>query len=97
MTIESNFLNCAAETLAELCPRIETCLGKLTTEQIWTRGTENQNAVGNLVLHLTGNVRQWILSGVGGRPDARHRDEEFAAFSKWLNEEFDSQLISATA
>jgi len=51
MTIETNFLNCAAEKLAELCLRIETCLGKLTADQIWMRGTENQNAVGNLVLH----------------------------------------------
>jgi uncharacterized damage-inducible protein DinB len=79
MTIATNFLNCAAEKLAELCPRIEMCLGKLTPEQIWMRGTENQNAVGNLVLHLNGNVRQWILSGVGGQPNARHRDEEFAS------------------
>ena len=79
MTIETNFLNCAAEKLAELCPRIETCLGKLTPDQIWVRGTENQNAVGNLVLHLNGNVRQWILTGVGGAPDHRIRDQEFAA------------------
>jgi uncharacterized damage-inducible protein DinB len=79
MTIETNFLNCAAETLAELCPRIETCLGKLTADQVWMRGTENQNAVGNLVLHLNGNVRQWILAGVGGLPNARRRDQEFAA------------------
>jgi len=79
MTIETNFLNCAAEKLAELYPRIETCLGKLTADQIWMRGTENQNAVGNLVLHLNGNVRQWILSGVGGAPNARNRDQEFAA------------------
>ena len=79
MTIEADFLNCSAAKLAELCGRIETCLGKLTPEQIWMRGTENQNAIGNLVLHLNGNVRQWILSGVGGAPDARVRDEEFAA------------------
>jgi hypothetical protein len=79
MTIESNFLNCAAENLAELCPRIETCLSKLTPEQIWMRGSENQNAVGNLVLHLNGNVRQWILTGIGGAPDRRVRDEEFSA------------------
>jgi hypothetical protein len=79
MTIETNFLKCAAEKLAELCSRIEACLGKLTPDQIWMRGTENQNAVGNLVLHLNGNVRQWILSGVAGHPNARHRDEEFAA------------------
>ncbi len=79
MTIESNFLNCAADKLAELCPRIEICLGKLTPEQVWMRGSGNQNAVGNLVLHLNGNVRQWILTGIGGAPDHRIRDEEFAA------------------
>jgi uncharacterized damage-inducible protein DinB len=79
MTIETNFLNYAAEKLAQLCGRVETCLGKLTPDQIWMRGTENQNAVGNLVLHLNGNVRQWILSGVGGLPNTRIRDEEFAA------------------
>jgi uncharacterized damage-inducible protein DinB len=79
MTIETNFLNYAAEKMAQLCGRVETCLGKLTPDQIWMRGTENQNAVGNLVLHLNGNVRQWILTGVAGAPDNRIRDEEFAA------------------
>ena len=79
MTIETNFLNYAAEKLTQLCGRVETCLGKLTPDQIWMRGTENQNAVGNLVLHLNGNVRQWILSGVGGAPNTRVRDEEFKA------------------
>jgi len=79
MTIGTDFLNCSAEKLAELSRRIETCLGKLSPDQVWMRGTENQNAVGNLVLHLTGNVKQWILSGIGGAPDARIRDEEFSA------------------
>ena len=79
MTIETNFLNYAAEKLTQLSGRVETCLGKLTPEQIWTRGADNQNAVGNLVLHLNGNVRQWILSGVGGAPNARDRDAEFSA------------------
>ena len=53
--------------------------GLLTEEQLWTRYGENQNAAGNLVLHLTGNVRQWILSGIGGAEDTRVRDAEFAA------------------
>jgi len=79
MTIETDFLNCSAEKLNQLCERVETCLNKLTPEQIWMRGTENQNAVGNLVLHLNGNVRQWILGGAGGEPNARVRDEEFSA------------------
>ena len=51
----------------------------LTEEQIWARGNANENAIGNLVLHLSGNVRQWIVAGVGHMPDVRERDEEFAA------------------
>ena len=45
------------------------------------RDSENENAVGNLLLHLEGNVRQWILSGIGGAPDARDRPGEFSAAS----------------
>jgi len=58
--------------------RIEVCAGKLTPEQIWTRGTQQQNAAGNLLLHLEGNVRQWILSGIVGAEDRRIRDAEFS-------------------
>ena len=65
--------------LRQLTERIGTCLGKLNEEQVWARGHENENAIGNLVLHLCGNVRQWIIAGVGGQPDARARDAEFAA------------------
>jgi len=79
MTIETNFLNYAAEKLTQLSGRVETCLGKLTADQIWMRCAENQNAAGNLVLHLSGNVRQWILGGVGGTPNTRVRDQEFSA------------------
>ena len=65
--------------LGQLTGRIEACLDQLTEEQIWARGGENENAVGNLALHLCGNVRQWIVSGVGGASDTRERDSEFAA------------------
>src|SRR5579871_5937464 len=79
MSPESIFLDFSARKLTELCSRIETCVDKLTPEQIWARGHENENAVGNLMLHLAGNVRQWILHGVGGQPDHRQRNTEFAA------------------
>jgi hypothetical protein len=78
-TTESLFLDHAAKKLGTLTERIVTCIEKLTPDQIWMRGTENQNAAGNLVLHLNGNIRQWILSGVGNEPDHRVRDAEFAA------------------
>jgi uncharacterized damage-inducible protein DinB len=73
------FLDFSARKLELLNGRIESCLGRLSDDQIWARGGENENAVGNLVLHLAGNVRQWIVSGVGAAPDVRQRDTEFAA------------------
>lgn len=79
MSVESEFLNFSAEKLMQLLGRIETCVDRLTPEQLWMRHSENENAVGNLMLHLAGNVRQWILAGVGGVPDHRDRDWEFAA------------------
>ena len=52
---------------------------RLRDGQVWARGGSNENAIGNLALHLCGNVRQWIVSGVVVRPDIRDRDAEFAA------------------
>jgi uncharacterized damage-inducible protein DinB len=75
------FLDCSVRRLNELVSRIDDCLGRLDDGQVWFRGGESQNAVGNLVLHLAGNLRQWIVSGVGGAPDVRDRDAEFAARS----------------
>jgi len=79
MTVEREFLDFSAGKLLELMDRIETCTAKLTPEQIWRRHSENENAVGNLLMHLNGNVRQWILHGLGGAADQRNRDGEFAA------------------
>jgi len=78
-TLHQEFLHCSVERLRLQAGRIESCLGKLTADQVWARGSENENAIGNLVLHLCGNVRQWIIAGVGATPDSRRREEEFAA------------------
>ena len=59
-------------------PRVLTCLSTLNDEQIWHRANAQSNTVGNLVLHLCGNVRQWIVHGLGGEADHRQRDAEFA-------------------
>jgi uncharacterized damage-inducible protein DinB len=79
MSIATEFVTISARQLETHLGRIETCASKLTQEQIWARAGEHQNAVGNLMLHLAGNLRQWILSGVGGAPDQRMRDAEFDA------------------
>ena len=78
-SVASEFLDYSAAQLDLYLSRIETCLDQLTPEQVWERHSENENAVGNLVLHLEGNLRQWILGGVGGQPDRRDRYSEFEA------------------
>ncbi|MDZ4861130.1 MAG: DinB family protein [Candidatus Hydrogenedentes bacterium] len=65
--------------IGESLPRIQKCLGLLTEEEIWHRPNAETVSVGNLVLHLCGNVRQWICTGLGGQPDHRERDKEFSA------------------
>jgi hypothetical protein len=58
--------------------RIERCLSMLSEREIWWRPNPASNSAGNIVLHLCGNMRQWIISGLGGAPDVRERDKEFA-------------------
>jgi uncharacterized damage-inducible protein DinB len=57
---------------------IERCIAQLSEEQMKARGGDHENSVVNLLLHLEGNIRQWILHGVGEQPDVRTRDAEFA-------------------
>jgi uncharacterized damage-inducible protein DinB len=78
-SLDRIFLTFSANKLNQLTSRIKDCIDKLSDEQIWGRHNENENAVGNLMLHLSGNVRQWIISGIGGKPDIRVRDREFSA------------------
>jgi uncharacterized damage-inducible protein DinB len=61
----------------EFLPRIERAVERLPAADLWWRPHEGCTSVGNLIKHLEGNVRQWILSGLGGYPDARHRASEF--------------------
>lgn len=64
--------------LAVSLQRIEHCTDQLTDQQLWHRPSESANSIANLMLHLCGNLRQWIISGVGGSPDARDRPSEFS-------------------
>jgi uncharacterized damage-inducible protein DinB len=61
----------------ESLPRILKCLDMLDNDQVWWRPNESSNSIGNLVLHLCGNITQWIYSGLGGFEDHRDRQTEF--------------------
>ena len=71
------FLAEARGTFERYERRIAKCLTQLSDDEIWWRPNDASNSVGNLVLHLCGNVRQWIISGIGQTPDIRERDREF--------------------
>ena len=58
-------------------PKIERCLELLSDEEVWRREGEESNSIGNLILHLEGNVREWIIGGVGKLPFERVRQQEF--------------------
>ena len=81
--------------LEQMAGHIENCLDRLTEEQVWRRGSEPENAVGNLVLHLCGNLGQWIGHYVAGRPDARNRSAEFAGESRLSKAELKAKLRAA--
>lgn len=64
--------------LDEYVPRIRRCTELLSEEQMWTAPGPSSNSVANLLMHLAGNVRQWILCGLGGQRDDRDRPFEFS-------------------
>lgn len=83
--------------IGESLPRLRRCLAEMTDEEIWWRPNEASNSAGNLVLHLCGNARQWILGGLGGAPDRRDRDAEFAERGPVAREELLGRLESTMA
>jgi len=68
----------AAHELKNALDRIRHCVEQLTEEQVWWRPQPAMNSIGNLMLHLAGNIRQWLIVGLGGGQDLRNRPAEFA-------------------
>jgi uncharacterized damage-inducible protein DinB len=77
--IARDFLDVSSRRLDQMTECLDICLRKLSDDQVWQRQGAHENAVGNLVLHLCGNARQWVIHGVGGAADIRVRDAEFSA------------------
>jgi uncharacterized damage-inducible protein DinB len=78
-------------------PRLRKALARLPEDDLWWKPNEASNSTGNLLLHLAGNVRQWIVSGVGRQPDVRQREAEFAADGGPGREQLLAQLEEALA
>ncbi len=85
---------CRQRLLHEYLPRIQRCLQEMTEEDVWWRAHATDNSIGNLILHLNGNVRQWIIVGLGGANDTRDRAKEFSERGSISKEELWKKLES---
>ncbi len=79
--------------------KIRASLNLIPDDRLWWRPNETSNSAANLVLHLAGNIRQWMVSGVGGAVDQRQRDREFEvpldARETWPRDRLVEQLDAA--
>jgi uncharacterized damage-inducible protein DinB len=91
------FIRGSVFRLSENTPRIRKCLDALTEDQLWLRPNEASNSIGNLILHLCGNIRQYAISSLSGAPDSRERDKEFSARSVGTRIELLAQLETTVA
>lgn len=79
MSVAENFIARSRYWLTKEYPiKIRRCVDALPRAVVWARPNQGSNSIGNLLVHLTGNVTEWILGGVGGRSISRYRAGEFA-------------------
>jgi uncharacterized damage-inducible protein DinB len=77
--LAATFLDTARKSLVDdHWPRLRTSVASLTDEQIWWRPNESSNSIGNLLLHLNGNLGQWLLCSFNRGEDTRNRPSEFS-------------------
>ncbi len=94
MNISREFIEQSVRYINENLPRIEKCLNELNDTEVWKRPNSSSNSIGNLVLHLCGNITQWIISGLGKEPDNRNRDSEFEANGGFTTDELKKKISS---
>jgi uncharacterized damage-inducible protein DinB len=94
-TLGHIYIEEARRRLATCQKRIIHCMNQLDDAQVWWRPKESMNSIANLVLHLCGNLEQWIMFGVGGELDLRNRPLEFSERTPLPKEQL-NQRLSAT-
>ena len=96
-TVPIAITRAAIQHINENTQRIEKCVQLLNGPEVWKRPNPAANSIGNLILHLCGNVTQYILSSMGGAPDNRNRVEEFKAFGTLNNDQLLEELYTTVA
>ncbi len=90
--ISREFIEQSIFRIDESTKRIEKCFQEVDDAEIWLSPNENSNSIGNLVLHLCGNIRQYIISALGKNEDVRERDREFSAKKGYTKTELLNKL-----
>ncbi len=90
--LASEFQDQSIFRLNENLPRIKNCLDRLTEAEVWQQPNSSSNSIANLILHLCGNIHQYIMSSLGETEDIRVRDLEFSTRGGFSKEELFSKI-----
>lgn len=90
--MSKEFMEQSIYRIQESTKRVLTCLKQVDEEKIWASNNGNSNSIGNLILHLCGNIRQYIVSALGDMEDTRMRDLEFSTRSGFTKDELSNRL-----
>lgn len=96
-SITKEFIEQSIFRIEKNTPKIIKCLDQLREEQVWMRPNEVSNSIGNIILHLCGNIRQYAISALGSRQDIRERDKEFSATGGFTKEQLIKKLVDTLA
>jgi len=78
--------------MSESFERVAKCLDMISEEEVWKKPNSELNSIGNLIIHLCGNITQYIISSIGNQPDDRARDKEFSIQGGYTKSELISKL-----
>lgn len=81
------FLENSRYRLGESTRMIKISLAAVEEENIWKKPNESSNSIGNQILHICGNMTQYIIASLGNQDDLRKRDEEFSTTAGYSKKE----------
>ena len=91
-SLAQEFIEQSIYRIEENTTKLFSCFEELSEEDIWRRPNESSNSIGNIILHLCGNIRQYAISSLGNKTDTRERAKEFAARGGYTKEELKTKL-----
>ena len=92
--IENELIDQCIYRLDESSRMVKKCLDQLSNDNVWKKPNESSNSIGNLILHLCGNITQYSISSLGGTEDTRQRDKEFQVTEGFSKEQLFDKLTN---